>query len=77
MTIDPTRRAAGAPAAPAAGLDDETMAAIVLAALWLATTSREDRRRPVVPLLRERFKLSAPQACEAIRRAQLIRARAT
>ena len=46
------------------------------AALWLATGGR-DKGRAVVPQLIERYGLTAAQACEAIRQANLIRARAT
>lgn len=45
------------------------------AAIWLATGNR-DKKRPAVPQLKEQFGLSASQACEAIRQANLIRARA-
>jgi hypothetical protein len=44
------------------------------AARWYAVTPR-DIDQPAVPLLRERFGLTALQACEAIKEAQLIRAR--
>jgi hypothetical protein len=45
------------------------------AALWLATGGR-DKGRPAVPQLIERYGLTAAQACEAIRQANLIKARA-
>jgi hypothetical protein len=45
------------------------------AALWLATGGA-DKTKAVVPQLRDRFYLSARDACEAIREANLIRARA-
>jgi len=44
------------------------------AALWLATGGA-DRSRSVVPQLREKFALTAKTAVEAIREADLIRAR--
>ena len=44
------------------------------AAMWLATGGR-DESRPAVPQLQKRFGLTAKQACEAIRNANLIRAR--
>ena len=45
------------------------------ASLWLATGGR-DESRPAVPQLQKRFGLTAKQACDAIRNANLIRARA-
>ncbi|OBQ58042.1 hypothetical protein EFV37_13215 [Mesorhizobium loti] len=36
-----------------------------------------DRKRPIVPLLQERFGLSAAQACAVLREVNLRRARAT
>ncbi len=45
------------------------------AAQWLATGGADKSRSPV-PQLRERFGLCAKGACEAIREAQLMRARA-
>jgi hypothetical protein len=45
------------------------------AALWLATGGR-DKGRPAVPQLIEKYGLTPSQACEAIRQANLIRARA-
>lgn len=44
------------------------------AAQWLATQKQPPVR--VVPELRERFGLSALEACQAIKEAQMIRARA-
>lgn len=58
------------------GLDHERTAAIDEAARWLASSSPAERNRPVVVLLRERFGLSAQEACQAIRDCNLIRARA-
>lgn len=46
------------------------------AAQWLATTPRAERTRPVVIELRERFGLSAAEACRVLAEANLIRARA-
>ncbi|WP_036262968.1 hypothetical protein [Mesorhizobium sp. WSM2561] len=57
------------------GLCHETSAAIDEAATWLATTPRRQRGKPAVPLLRGRFGLTAQEACEAIREANLIWAR--
>ncbi|MDX8438333.1 hypothetical protein [Mesorhizobium australafricanum] len=45
------------------------------AALWLATGGI-DRTKAAVPQIRQRYGLTAAQAVEAIRRAQLIKARA-
>jgi hypothetical protein len=45
------------------------------AALWLATGGK-DKGRAVVPQLVEKYGMTAAQACEAIRQANLIRARA-
>ncbi|ESY02291.1 hypothetical protein X755_01240 [Mesorhizobium sp. LNJC405B00] len=49
---------------------------ILDAAHWLATGGA-DRTKAVVPQMQERFGLSASDACEAVREANLIRARAT
>lgn len=46
------------------------------AARWYATTPR-DFSTPGVVLLRDRFGLTALQACEALKMAQLIKARAS
>ncbi|QND50819.1 hypothetical protein HB779_02130 [Phyllobacterium sp. 628] len=54
--------------------EHEHSAIVEQAARWYAVTPR-DINQPVVPLLRERFGLSPLQACEAIKMAQLIRAR--
>jgi Transcriptional Coactivator p15 (PC4) len=48
---------------------------VIQAAAWVATGGI-DRSRAAVPQLREKFGLSAPQACHALREAALIRARA-
>jgi hypothetical protein len=45
------------------------------AALWLVTGGR-DNGRAAVPQLVERFGLTPKQACEAVRQANLIKARA-
>lgn len=57
------------------GCDHESNQAVLEAARWLATGG-SDRARPPVPQLRERFGLSPAEAVEAIREANLIRARA-
>lgn len=54
--------------APAAKIDE--------AAKWLAVTPRS-QRGPAVPEVQRRFGLTAAEACEAVRQAGLIRARAT
>ncbi|MHA6687703.1 hypothetical protein [Mesorhizobium sp. A556] len=48
---------------------------IAEAATWLAASPRTDR--PVVPLLAEKFGLSAKESCQTIRQANLIRSRET
>lgn len=58
------------------GLDHEHTAAVGVAAEWLATTRRDQIARPIVPTLRQRFGLSAQEACQAIAEANLWRARA-
>jgi hypothetical protein len=58
------------------GLDHHDNPTIDEAARWLATTPIPQRERPAVPLLRERFGLSAKEACSAIAAANLIKARA-
>jgi hypothetical protein len=55
------------------GLCHETTAAIGEAARWLAGTEIEHRLRPTVPLLRERYGLTATEAVQAIREADIIR----
>lgn len=59
------------------GIDHEKSAAITEAAGWLATTPPRQRPAPLVPAMREMFGLSPVDVCEAIREANLIRARAT
>ena len=55
--------------------EHEHSALVEEAARWLATGGSDKSRAPV-PQLRERFGLSAGEAIEAIREANLIRARA-
>ncbi|WP_170990140.1 hypothetical protein [Aquamicrobium sp. LC103] len=50
--------------------------AIQKAARWLATTPDDRKPHPLMPYLRREFGLSPSQAVEAIREANLIRARA-
>lgn len=45
------------------------------AAEWLAGTASDQRPHPVVPAVRQRFGLTAHEACRAIREASLIQAR--
>ena len=56
--------------------EHEHSAAIDEAALWLATTPRRQIEGAVVPALQKRFGLSPAEACQAIREANLRRARA-
>ncbi|WP_409371664.1 hypothetical protein [Mesorhizobium huakuii] len=56
--------------------EHEHSAAIDEAARWLAITPKRQRDKPAVPLLRERFGLTAAEACQAIAAANLILARA-
>lgn len=58
------------------GIDHRDNPTIGEAARWLATMPVRQRERPAVPLLRERFGLSAKEACLAIAAANLIKARA-
>lgn len=51
-------------------------ASVTKAAQWLATTPRHQHPQPIIPHLQREFGLSAKQACEAIREANLIKARA-
>ena len=58
------------------GLDHETTAAVDQAAAYLASLSPDERRaRPAVPMLKERFGLSAVEACQAIREAHNLKGR--
>jgi hypothetical protein len=58
------------------GLSHEHSAAVDLAAAWLSQTPRQVIGRAIVPALRQRFGLSIPEACQAIREANLRRAQA-
>ncbi|MEP7452826.1 hypothetical protein [Phyllobacterium sp. SB3] len=53
---------------------EKRAARVERAAIWLATTPR-DFTTPAVVLLRDRFDLTALEACEAIAEARLISAR--
>lgn len=50
------------------------LAPVLAAAAWLAT--EKNPPHPLVPKLRERFGLSAAEACAAIREGNLMKARA-
>lgn len=53
------------------------MAARILeAAQWLATTPQRHRPEPIIPYLQTTFGLTAKESCDALREANLIRARA-
>lgn len=52
------------------GFSHEHSAAFDQAVEWLRSTPFRDRPKPLVPALRERFGLSALEACEAISTAQ-------
>ncbi|WP_083591204.1 hypothetical protein [Aurantimonas sp. 22II-16-19i] len=56
------------------GLDHESSASIDEAAAWLA--SERNPPSPIIPALRRRFGLSPTEACQALREANLIKARA-
>jgi hypothetical protein len=58
------------------GADHEHTAAIDEAARWLSATPLQDRPRPIIPAIINRFGLSPREACVAIREASLIVARA-
>lgn len=59
------------------GQDHETTAAVSEAAHWYASLPTHERvKRGAVPMIRERFGLSASEAIEAIREANLVKARA-
>lgn len=51
------------------GLSHEHSAAVDEAAAWLASLPPHERPRPIVPALRQRFGLTALEACQAIREA--------
>jgi hypothetical protein len=55
--------------------EHEHSALVDEAARWFATSPR-DRTRAPIPVLRERFGLSAKEACLALAEANLIKARA-
>ncbi|MBZ9910412.1 hypothetical protein LB557_30950 [Mesorhizobium sp. BR115XR7A] len=58
------------------GIDHQDNPNIDEAVRWLSTTPRRQREKPAVPLLRERFGLTAQEACQAIAAANLKLARA-
>lgn len=58
------------------GLSHEHSEAITEAAAWLASPLRARIGRPLVPHLKETFGLSTAEAMQAIREANLRRARA-
>ena len=58
------------------GLDHASSAMVDEAAAWLAARPQHQRPHPIVPELRKLFGLSAAEACQAIRDANLIKARA-
>jgi hypothetical protein len=62
---------------PYTGCDHEYSDAIAHAAEWLAQTPRDRIGRPIIPALRERFGLSAQEACQAVREASLRHGRAS
>lgn len=57
------------------GLDHETSAAIDEATAWLASRPPHQRPHPIVPELQKTFGLTAAEACQAIRKANLRHAR--
>lgn len=59
------------------GIDHMNSELIGEAAMWLATTPRQQRPRSAVVEIKARFGLTAKEAIAAIREADLIRARAT
>lgn len=50
--------------------------AVQNAARWLATTPRLQHPNPIIPYLQVTFSLTAKQSCDAIREANLMKARA-
>ena len=54
-------------------LDHQSSAAIDQAAQWLATRPAGGEPRPVIPVLRGQFGLSAVEACQAIKEADTLR----
>lgn len=63
-------------ALPLTAPEHSQSAAIDAASEWLALNPRDRINRPVVPMLRDRFGLSALEAVEAIRAANLKHGRA-
>ena len=57
-------------------IDHQNTAAIELAGEWLSQTPRDRIGRPIIPTLREKFGLTASEAVEAVREANLRRQRA-
>ena len=53
--------------------EHEHSALIDEAAAWLATRSPQERQRPAVVELRERYGLSAVEACQAMRQSNLLK----
>ena len=49
---------------------------VIQAALWLATTPDNEKPHPLIPELRQRFALTAVEACAAITETNLIKAKA-
>lgn len=58
------------------GIDHEHSEIIGQAATWLATTPKQTRPRSAIVEIKQRFGLSAIEAIQAIREADLIKARA-
>lgn len=54
--------------------EHEHSAAIDEAARWLVDTPNDMRPKPLLPAMRERFRLAAKEACEAIAEANRLRA---
>ena len=61
------------PVGGSTGLDHESSAGIDQAAQWLATMPAGGQPRPVILALRERFGLTALEACQAIKEAGTLR----
>ncbi len=57
------------------GLAHNASVVVEAAARWLATTPRRERPGPVIVELRQRFDLTAREACEAAKLAALIQGR--
>ena len=58
------------------GLDHQDNPKIEEAGHWLASIPRSERPSPIIPVLRQRFGLTAPEACAAIRESVLAEGRA-